>query len=303
MFSIAHVTDAHLPPMPDFKRRDWSIKRILGYLSWHRNRKTRHSADVLKILKADLAMFAPDHIAVTGDQTNIALDAEYQAAALWMKDLGGAQSVTAIPGNHDAYRPDHDAAFQAHWADYARDDQTSPMAFPFVRKRGNIAFIGVNSAIQTPPFMAWGKVGADQLARLDVVLKALEKEGLARIVLIHHPPHENATAYRRSLLDAADFRGVIERAGAELILHGHLHKSVKASIKGPQGPVPVRGAGAASSNGQGHIPPAHYHMIKVAEMPQSWQIQIDHRQIDTARRVFATTDEEILNLPKPVISG
>jgi len=297
MFKLAHITDVHLPPLPALHISECSAKRGLGYLSWHRKRKKYHSDEVLKILKADLSVNRVDHIAVTGDQTNIALDDEYAAVRKFLRALGQPSDVSVILGNHDAYRARPEPAFFRFWSEYACDDQKH-CRFPYVRKRGKVALIGVNSAVPTPVFMAWGKTGEAQLRQLEFDLEDLGRHGYARIVMIHHPPHKNATAFHRGLLDAARFREVIKKAGAELILSGHLHKSIQSSIEGPKGPVPVRVAGSASSNGKGHMPPAHYHVIEVAENQKEWHISIEHRQFDASRRVFEPVLHESLNLPR-----
>src|SRR5262247_1022079 len=102
--------------------------------------------------------------------------------------------------------------------------------FPSVRVRGDLALVGVCTAEPTPPFAATGRVGADQLARLDGVLERLGAARKCRVVLIHHPPVDGLTNRRRSLRDTSAFGEVIRRRGAELVLHGHLHRTTLASL-------------------------------------------------------------------------
>ena len=45
--------------------------------------------------------------------------------------------------------------------------------FPFVRRRGPLALIGLSTAVPTAPFMATGRLGDAQLARLGEMLDAL----------------------------------------------------------------------------------------------------------------------------------
>ena len=64
----------------------------------------------------------PDHVVVTGDLTNIALESEVEAARGWLAKIGSPEVVTAIPGNHDAYvRTEHASTFE-HWSDYMAAD-------------------------------------------------------------------------------------------------------------------------------------------------------------------------------------
>ena len=74
---------------------------------------------------------------------------------------------------------------------------------------------------------------------------------LCRVLLIHHPPVAGLTSRRRSLRDADAFAEVLRRRGAELVLHGHLHRTTLASLPGPHPdrPIPVAGVPSASHAG------------------------------------------------------
>ena len=76
-FTLAHLSDPHLPPLPEARLRDLAGKRALGYLNWTRNRHKYHRREVLDALVADMQAQRPDHIAVTGDLVNLALEAEF----------------------------------------------------------------------------------------------------------------------------------------------------------------------------------------------------------------------------------
>ena len=60
--------------------------------------------------------------------------------------------------------------------------------FPFVRRRGPMALIGLSTRCRPLPLAATGRLSDDQLARLGGMLSALARERLFRVVLIHHPP-------------------------------------------------------------------------------------------------------------------
>ena len=75
------------------------------------------------------------------------------------------------------------------------------VGFPYLRRRGPLALIGLSTAVPTPPFMATGRLGEAQLARLAETLVALAREKLFRVVLIHHPPVSEAKRHKR-LTDA-----------------------------------------------------------------------------------------------------
>ncbi|MGZ9033513.1 MAG: hypothetical protein ACXW25_03750, partial [Rhodospirillales bacterium] len=67
MFTIAHLSDPHVPSPLPLSLAVLASKRIFGYWSWRRRRVFIHSGVVLEALSRDLAATAPDHVAVTGD--------------------------------------------------------------------------------------------------------------------------------------------------------------------------------------------------------------------------------------------
>src|SRR5580698_1076354 len=115
-FTLAHLSDPHLPPLPKVRLAELAGKRALGYLNWTRNRHKYHRRDVLDALVADLKAQRPDHIAVTGDLVNLAPE------AAWLESGGAPQQVTVIPGNHDAYVRATKHRFAGIFADYLRGD-------------------------------------------------------------------------------------------------------------------------------------------------------------------------------------
>ncbi|WP_245409356.1 metallophosphoesterase [Methyloceanibacter sp. wino2] len=216
MFTLAHMSDIHLGPLPKVKGRQLLSKRLLGYVNWHRGRKFMHRRDILDLLTNDLKARSPDHIAVTGDLTNLGLPQEFPLTAEWLRNLGSPEAVTVIPGNHDAYvRVDPEKA-TAHWQPYMEGNEPGqalyeqiPGEFPFVRRFGDIALIGLSSAIPTAPFIAAGRLGTEQRRALGEILDRLGRDGLFRVVLIHHPPLPGQAGWRRGLRDAAEVRDIL----------------------------------------------------------------------------------------------
>src|SRR5690349_18049089 len=170
--TIAHLTDVHLGPVAGFTPRYWNLKRGAGYYNWVRHRQLAHRREAVDRIVADMALLQPDHIAVTGDLVNIGLPVEHANALAWLETLGPPERVTAVPGNHDIYAPIGRDPGTRRWAAYMQSDERggrfieADADFPFVRILGNIALVGINSAVPTPPLMAWGHVGTKQLARL-----------------------------------------------------------------------------------------------------------------------------------------
>jgi 3',5'-cyclic AMP phosphodiesterase CpdA len=299
--TLAHISDLHATPVAFWSLEALLSKRFFGWLSWHARRRHRYRPAVLEALLADLARTAPDQLAVTGDLTQIALDHEFDRAGDWLARLGPPSRVNAIPGNHDAYVAVPGERGWQRWRPYLESDPAAApfrgelADFPTVRVRGELALVGVCTAHPTPPFAAYGNVGSEQLARLDSALARLGEAGLCRIVMIHHPPVQGLASYRRSLHDADAFAEVVARRGAELVLHGHLHRTTQRALPGPAGPVPVRGVPSASHAGPAPERCAAYHLYEIDRAGKRWNIRRRVRRYDPASGRFASvgSDESV----------
>ena len=236
-FTLAHLSDIHLPPLPHVSASELMGKRILGYLNWYRKRKHIHLAYVLQKLIDDLKLQNPDHVVVTGDLVNISTMQEFEYAGHWLSQLGLPEEVTIIPGNHDAYVPYPPGSGMDTLHAYMTDnlDESKPNggnvrreggrpAFPFIRCFGNIALVGLRSGVPTPPFMASGMLGQAQQQELHKILIRLKNENMFRVVLIHHPPLPGQTGWTRALRDADSLSDLLKETGSELVLYGHLHR-------------------------------------------------------------------------------
>ena len=284
-FTLAHLSDPHLPPLPTPTLRELAGKRALGYLNWTRNRQRHHRRDVLDALVSDLQAQAPDHIAVTGDLVNLALEAEFAPALKWLEGVGAPDRVTVIPGNHDAYVRATQHRFAQVWKPYLDGDDRSGggIVFPLLRRRGPLALISVSSAVPTPPLMATGWLGRAQLEALDRLLAQLSAGLAFRVLLIHHPLRSDAHAKR--LTDSFELRALLLRHGVELILHGHDHVHSTIWIEGPKGSIPAIGVPSASALAHGRHPAAAYNLFSIAREGEAWRCEQTVRGIDETLRV------------------
>jgi 3',5'-cyclic AMP phosphodiesterase CpdA len=271
-FTLAHLSDPHLPPLPAARLADLAGKRALGYLNWTRNRHKFHRRDVLDTLVADMQALAPDHIAVTGDLVNLALEAEFAPSRTWLESVGLPDRVTVVPGNHDAYVRSTQHRFAEAWRDYLAGDATDGgVPFPFVRRRGPLALIGVSSAVPTPPLMATGRLGDSQLDALEHILADLSAEQAFRVLLIHHPLRSDARMKR--LTDSRALLALLRRYGVELVLHGHDHVHSTIWVDGPRGKIPAVGVPSASALAHGRYPAAAYNLFRVQREGAVWRCE------------------------------
>lgn len=298
MIAIAHLSDPHLGPLPPARAHQLVGKRLFGYLNWYR-RQGVHRPEALDAILADLRDQGADHIAVTGDLVNLALPSEFTHALTWLRGLGAPKDVSVIPGNHDAYVPLWRSEGFRLWGEYMRSNAAgapylaeSAARFPYVRVLGDVALIGTSTARPTAPFIAAGRLGRAQLARLEQTLAALGAAGLTRVLLIHHPPLPGMANWRRGLHDARALQQVLARYGAELILHGHEHRFTLTWFDGPGGAIPIVGAPSASAAvsatkaGPRGKPPGAYHLYRIAHEGGACVIEMTRRGlIDDGARV------------------
>lgn len=271
MTTLAHISDIHLAPLPPVALTDLLGKRLTGFLNWKMMRRDTLSGEGLNSLIRHLQRQAPEFIAVTGDLTNLALPAEITRAGEWLKTFGSAKTVCVAPGNHDAYVPGALERAEQEWGAYMQGENLDNEIFPYVRRVGDIAVIACSSAIPTRPFLAAGRFDQAQAKRLGRILKAMGDAAFFRTVLIHHPPNPELQHPSFGLKGHKLFREVIAEYGAELILHGHTHRSSIHSISGRNQDVPVIGVAAAGAAQGGKLDdPARYNLFQIDRIGGGW---------------------------------
>jgi 3',5'-cyclic AMP phosphodiesterase CpdA len=174
--------------------------------------------------------------------------------------------------------------------------QDDGIQFPFLRRRGSLALIGLSTAVPTLPHLATGRLGAAQLARLAQLLDDCSREALFRVVLIHHPPTSKRSRYLKRLVDGPAFCDTLARHGAELVLHGHDHVLSLTHLAGPQSPIPVVGVPSASqapSSGSKH---AAYNLYRIDGTNGAWKCE-------AISRGLSPDGETITEIKRTVLLG
>jgi 3',5'-cyclic AMP phosphodiesterase CpdA len=209
---------------------------------------------------------------ITGDLTHSGLAGEYAKAEKVLRRLGPPEDVTVIPGNHDTYVAGRGLNPLNSLSPYMGSDPPrriegiSPdlsCRFPTLRVRRHVALIGLSTARPSLPFLAVGRLGIPQLARLGQLLEEAGRSGLFRVVLTHHPPCEGMLSWRKRLVDLDSFARVLTGRGAEVVLHGHTHRSSYRWIEQPTRAIPVIGVPSSTTLGRTREKLARYHLYSI----------------------------------------
>jgi 3',5'-cyclic AMP phosphodiesterase CpdA len=163
--------------------------------------------------------------------------------------------------------------------------------FPFLRRRGEVALVGMSTAIATPPTFATGRLGKRQLRALGGMLERLDgggAGGACRVVLLHHPPVATMTDYRRRLVDGDEFAAALRPRRVDLVLCGHQHVfQLGALPSGDGSSVPVVGAPSASLHGGDRHHEGGYLLYDLARTGDGWEVELELRRFDLTTSCFA----------------
>lgn len=254
---IAHLSDLHLLSLDGAVPFRLLNKRLTGYLNLRFHRTSVHKPFAVKAAAREIRRLGIDHVVITGDVSNLALEREFDlVSALLEEDLGLApDQVSLVPGNHDMYT--HGAyraqRFSRHFQRYLASDlpeiELGMGGFPFVHLRGPVAIIGLSTALPRPPLVASGGLGGPQLRAFERILAHPEVRRRTVVVLQHHPWH-NPTSLTKilfeGLVDARRQGQLLRRLNRGLLLHGHLHRRVHRRLLTDSGHVDMVGATSAS---------------------------------------------------------
>lgn len=301
MFSLAHLSDLHLGPLPrGSARRNFALKRTVGVLNWRLNRHKIHDSEVSLGIAADIQEAAPDHVALTGDIVNVAAHDEFPAAAQWLRNFGDPSWISFVPGNHDTYVRCAWRDGLQHLAAYMQGDMRLPLTqstpqigtpFPYVRLRRNVALVGVSSAVPQPLNRASGILGPLQREALSTILNDLRERGYFRVLMIHHPPLPGLAKPSKALIDAANLRDILEAQGPELVLHGHNHEHMLNTLTSRFGNTHVLGVPSASLIRSEHHPLAGWNLYRIQRQGGKWLTHVTVRGLDPATRRIVTLSE------------
>lgn len=258
---VAHISDLHLLDLAGAVPFRLFNKRATGYANIRFKRGAIHKREPVFLAAERFRELGVNHVVVSGDVSNLALEKEFELVRSFLDTLPlSVSDVTIVPGNHDTYtRGAHQSRrFETFFAPYLESDVNFGGApFPVLKLRGNVAIVGLSTAVPRLPLVAAGEIGAFQLGLFERAIARPELAGKTLLVVQHHPPHNPKSplkTYLEGLRDADREIAVLGSTKSAVIVHGHLHRRVRRRL-GPHiesigatsasllDPRPERGAG------------------------------------------------------------
>lgn len=180
---------------------------------------------VVEALLKDLEARRPDLVVISGDLTQRARRDQFAAARAFLDRLPARHMV--VPGNHDIPVYNLLARFANPLANYRR--YIGRDLNPFWNDE-EMAVLGLNTARSVILDFAEGRVNETQMERICGVFRTAGAE-LFKIVFTHHPflPPPDAPGTRLVGRARRALR-VLEDAGVDLLLAGHLHRAYSGDI-------------------------------------------------------------------------
>ena len=230
-------------------------------------RRGQHDIAILEALVEDLSSVDLDHVLVTGDLTNLALESEFARARGLLEPIALYERLSIVPGNHDIYTrgSERDQRFERYFGDlmWPPEMTASERTYPWYKNVAGVAVVGLCSARPRLPFIATGEIGREQLERLEELGQRHHFASRFTIAMVHHNLHERTT--RKNLMhglnDRRELLDLCQSLGVNMVLHGHTHVAHAFN----HGPVRVIGCGSSTWKSEHPDHVARYNIYQVTE--------------------------------------
>src|SRR5258706_4352775 len=192
---IAHISDLHVLALAGAVPFRLFNKRATGYANLRFRRNHQHKSEIVRAIASHLSTSQIDHVVITGDVSNLALEAEFHAVRSVLDDVLRLppSAVTIVPGNHDVYTPgaQKKRRFSQYFAPYLTSDlpgfatEQPGGLFPIVKLRGPVAIIGLSTALARLPLIPSCRLGLTQLEALEKSFVSPEIKNRNPVVVFH----------------------------------------------------------------------------------------------------------------------
>jgi len=264
--TLAHLSDLHFGHITSSLTQFLS-KRWIGNLNLFLFRKRAYATGHLLLLPSLLKTLKVEGICITGDLTSTSLDEEFALARGLINQFSSPCFV--IPGNHDCYTKESERTqvfydffpSQRGVLDIClRDDKVL-----CTKIKEGWWWIGLDCAVATPPFNAYGVFTADMEGKLENILRSLpERDG---VIIGNHFPLFSSTRPSHELKNGERLRTLLKRwPSVKMYLHGHDHKPYLIDRRKEGFPLVLNsGCSAVADNGS-------FYLIEIKDS----QLHLDH---------------------------
>ncbi len=266
---IAHISDLHILDLAGISAGRFANRRLIGGLNLALRRRGQYRTDILERLIEDILREDVDHVAITGDLSNLALESEFERVFHLVKLLGGYDRVSVVPGNHDYYTAGAIAArrFEKFFNGfmYQGYSDLKTVFYPYSKVLGDVLLVGLNSACHTTPPMSYGTISAKQLDATDKILSSSRFRNLRKVVLLHHTLHRQAwhTEATTRLVNRENLLRVLMRNRVDLALYGHDHHGKVWEVDEGGHRLHLINCGSSTRLGPQPHQRARYHLITI----------------------------------------
>jgi 3',5'-cyclic AMP phosphodiesterase CpdA len=230
---ILHLSDLHFQAYPR-SVHEWVSKRALGALNWFLKRQKKYPKERITQLIQKTTSLSWDHVVVSGDLTQLSLEAEFAEARQALAPLlTHSERATIVPGNHDYYVPEALAAdyFQQYFGEFFGEGVIHTR---YLGEDWHI--IGWNSAHPNPWYSAAGTVTRATFVATERYIGA-QAPGAKFVIVNHYPiwfPAGRLPEAEHELLNLAQVQHWLStQPQVRLYLHGHLHRNWSHTLRYP----------------------------------------------------------------------
>ena len=229
--TILHLSDLHFHALPR-TFPEWASKRVLGAANLVLRRAQHYPLARAKALVEQVRALSWDHLVISGDLTQLALEQEFeQAREVLSPLLENPECVTVLPGNHDRYvaaAQFPEDRFQKHFGEFWTE---GPLWAKALGEGWHL--LGWDSTHPNDWWSACGTVPQATIAATERHLSTLPDN--AKVLLANHYPLWFPEGWRvkprhelHNLLTVRTW--ILRQPQLRAYLHGHVHRNWHLTI-------------------------------------------------------------------------
>ena len=227
---IAHLSDVHTLET-ERAAYGWGLKFVSIHRPLDADARLRKLTRALALAKGSGA----HHVVISGDLTEMGTAAQFRAFADVLAGSGIApESVTLVPGNHDAYTAG-DAWSRALAGPLRAYASSSAARQGQVVERAGVVILPVDTSRFQNVALSGGELHPDAAEALTRRIRDATFRDMPVVLVTHHPPFSHARRlwqYIDGLRGATRLVDVLAKSPHVQVLHGHMHRALDRLIGG-----------------------------------------------------------------------